>query len=258
MQTFVKHTKRVNTVRWLSLSHFISGSDDGLALFWSIETLTSPQCCYMRGHTSGVNAVDGLQSADSKGKWLLATAAADSTIRLWSIGASNDSEAECIQIIPIKDNGFCFCLRMFEMPISNHVILSWGADDDSVAVWAKSNLSATFSHLHSLKGHEDWVRGMDVIMEGNDILLATSSQDNFIRLWRMSPRTKEQFEKTTDILKMLDSSLADLKVDETILKIDNDMYAISIESVLCGHEGWVYGVQWHKSEEHGKYFLCIL
>jgi elongator complex protein 2 len=50
-----------------------------------------------------------------------------------------------------------------------------------------------FSHALSLEGHEDWVRCLAVTpcaaADGSgsqDILLASGSQDNYIRLWRIA------------------------------------------------------------------------
>jgi elongator complex protein 2 len=50
-----------------------------------------------------------------------------------------------------------------------------------------------FSHAISLEGHEDWIRCLSFTSypsssssSGADLLLASGSQDNYIRLWRVS------------------------------------------------------------------------
>jgi elongator complex protein 2 len=49
-----------------------------------------------------------------------------------------------------------------------------------------------FIHALSLEGHEDWVRCLSITpypsssSESTDLLLASGSQDNYIRLWRIS------------------------------------------------------------------------
>ena len=50
-----------------------------------------------------------------------------------------------------------------------------------------------FQHALSLEGHEDWVRCLSFTpypsassSSTHDLLLASGSQDNFVRLWRVS------------------------------------------------------------------------
>uniref|UniRef100_A0A1B0A3R3 Uncharacterized protein n=1 Tax=Glossina pallidipes TaxID=7398 RepID=A0A1B0A3R3_GLOPL len=50
----------------------------------------------------------------------------------------------------------------------------------------------TLQHVHKLKGHEDWVRGLDLAEVKDALLLVSCTQENFIRLWRLSPRNEEQ------------------------------------------------------------------
>lgn len=70
-----------------------------------------------------------------------------------------------------------------------------------------------------------------VQFSGNDVLIASSSQDTFIRIWRL---TSEK-----NIKKGPTESNNDLKL------ITNEMeYYVYLDSVLTGHEGWVYSVHW--------------
>ncbi|XP_023297424.2 probable elongator complex protein 2 [Lucilia cuprina] len=256
--TYVRHTKRVNTVRWLKSQqqdkemYCLSGSDDKLAILWNVENLDEIKSYELKGHESGVNAVDGLQR--SNGEWLLATAAADSTIKLWYFG-SNDVEPICKQTLHLN-TGFCFTLRLTLLPKSEQILLAFTADDESVALWAEDIAQLVsdefnFQPVHKLLGHEDWVRGLDFVREGDDLLLASSSQDNFIRLWRIAPRTAEQvLNNKVDIFNLLDEATGEIRVEEKILQLSGDSwYAISLESVLYGHDNWVYGVNWYKSNE---------
>lgn len=52
-----------------------------------------------------------------------------------------------------------------------------------------------FKHAMSLEGHEDWIRCLSFVpyppepaakYADNDLLLASGSQDNYIRLWRFA------------------------------------------------------------------------
>uniref|UniRef100_A0A1I8P377 Elongator complex protein 2 n=1 Tax=Stomoxys calcitrans TaxID=35570 RepID=A0A1I8P377_STOCA len=255
--TYVKHTKRVNTVRWLKSFHspleetcFVSGSDDKLAILWDFSNPQDVKSYELKGHESGVNAVDGLQRCN--GEWIIATAAADSTIKLWCFNFQNGALPECKQSL-LLNTGYCFTLRLCLLPKSEQILLAFTADDETVALWTEGEETLfKFQPVHKLVGHEDWVRGLDFVREGDDLLLASASQDNFIRLWRIAPRSAEQVNNNkVDIFNLLDESTGDIRVEEKIIQASgNSWYAISLESVLYGHDNWVYGVHWHKSADN--------
>lgn len=99
-----------------------------------------------------------------------------------------------------------------------------------------------FVHACELKGHTDWIRSLDFslpLYENSETysLLVSSSQDKGIRIWKMALR----------------ESLANNKKEETSLSsyikgpiflAGSSSYQISLESLLIGHEDWVYSVQW--------------
>ncbi|BFG04087.1 probable elongator complex protein 2 [Drosophila madeirensis] len=253
LHTLVEHTKRVNTVKWLDNDQLLSGADDANAVLWRLDNSGATKRTVLKGHTSGVNAVDGVRLPD--GSWLLATAAADNTLKLW---IHKETDVECFQTIQLA-GGFCFSLRLTLLP-NDHVLLAFSGDDETVSLWTEQIPAggsqgqelgrAQFECVHKLIGHEDWVRGLDFVYDGEDLLLASGSQDNFIRLWRIAPRSEAQMlENRVDPFQLTESD-GELKVEEKILQLGaNAWYAVSLESVLYGHEGWVYGVHWHISEE---------
>lgn len=70
-----------------------------------------------------------------------------------------------------------------------------------------------FVNSITLEGHEDWVRCLDLtscpseFSSGYDLLLASGSQDNYIRLWRIAAGVEQKAlveEKKDDGLDMLD------------------------------------------------------
>lgn len=166
------------------------------------------------------------------------TASTDSTIRFWS---KNSDEFTNFQTINLK-TGLCFALKMFLLPGTENILLAIATDDEKIHLYAE-NSEKSFIKVDSLIGHENWVRGLDFVEDENkDILLASSSQDSFIRLWRISPRTNPT-PKTDD---------DEIQVEEKLFESQNKQFAVSLESVLQGHEGWVYGVHWSKDNSTGK------
>lgn len=163
-------------------------------------------------------------------------------IRFWS---KNSDEFINFQTLNLK-TGLCFALKMILLPGTDNILLAIATDDEKIHLFAENgDAERNFVKVDSLIGHENWVRGLDFVEDENkDILLASSSQDSSIRLWRVSPRTKIE-----NPLKIDDG---EIQVEEKIFEIQNNKFAVSLESVLQGHEGCVYGVHWSKDNESGK------
>ncbi|XP_055390341.1 elongator complex protein 2 [Condylostylus longicornis] len=250
VRTFVKHEKPVNCVKWIrrlngeKVTNFVSGGSDGLAIMWDISDEITCNPIILKGHSNAVYLIDGIYKEK---EIFIATASSDSTVRLWSIVSEN---ADCFQILNLG-KGICLGLVVSILPKYNKAILAKASDDNSISIWVETDIpeKSNFQKLHNLKGHDDWVRGLDfVITNENDLLLCSSSQDTFIRLWKISPRTDD--EECSNKKK----GNNEIEIEENLFSVSDNSYknitvAISVESVLQGHEGWVYGVQWYKNSE---------
>ena len=69
-----------------------------------------------------------------------------------------------------------------------------------------------------------------------DLLLASASQDSLIRIWRISP---DENEIQTSSLK---STHGKFSVDFS----GTFQFKCYLETVLQGHENWVYGLDWQQ------------
>jgi elongator complex protein 2 len=96
-----------------------------------------------------------------------------------------------------------------------------------------------------LKGHQDWIRGLDFskIVEdadsGPSLFLASAAQDRIIRLWKITRRKVLSIEgenQSGPTLKMY--------IEGPIFKAGGNVWQVSLESLLVGHEDWVYSVCW--------------
>ncbi|XP_011181582.2 elongator complex protein 2 [Zeugodacus cucurbitae] len=265
--TYKGHEARVNAVHWLRLpsgepeSYFISGADDCKACIWHFDKTSDVVRFEPLIHDGPVTDITSLYLPHNN--WLIATAA-EQTVTLWSF---NNSNIELVQKIS-NTNSYTLGLSLFRMPKSEQFLLAFGNDKGNIYLWAqdkplKSNSTEEdakpFRMVHHMTGHEDWVRALDVIEDGDDILLASAAQDNFIRLWRISKRTQEQaLENRVDICNIMEEESIEIRVEEKIIHLsESNWCAISLESVLYGHEGWVYGVNWHRSKEHGLRLLSV-
>ena len=121
------------------------------------------------------------------------------------------------------------------------ILLAYVTDDDKIHLYGE-NSAKCFESVETLTGHEDWVRGLDFTTDDNgDVLLASSSQDSFIRLWRISPKSETEVIPTDDNL---------IQVEERSFTFAGRKFLLSLESVLQGHENWVYSVNWSRNREN--------
>ncbi|XP_037044564.1 probable elongator complex protein 2 isoform X3 [Bradysia coprophila] len=249
IKTFVGHTARVNTVKWIkNRKQFISGSDDNDCIYWDIESSDEPSAKFLKGHTGAVSVVDGIYVNEHL---IVATASTDSTIKFWHQDSSSN-DFVCVQTISLG-SGFCFAIKMFYIKNTDCVLLALATDDHNVHLYGSVHTAdkREFVEIETLAGHEDWVRGLDFVgLDDGDILLASSAQDTFIRLWRISPRCDITAVKTVNELKPDE----EIKIEERIFTIESEKgtkhhFAIGLESVLLGHDGWVYGVNWSRQAD---------
>lgn len=87
-----------------------------------------------------------------------------------------------------------------------------GLTDRRIRIYTLSG--GRFEHAISLEGHEDWVRCLAIteypsgVESSNDLLLASGSQDNYVRLWRIAQVAERSTESSGSItgggLDMLD------------------------------------------------------
>lgn len=240
----------MNTVKWIpNKKQFISGSDDHDCIFWDIENPVDDDervAVHLKGHTGGVSVVDAVYVQNNL---IIATASTDSTIKFWH-RHSTSNEFVCFQTISLG-SGFCFAIKICYIEQADCLLVALATDDHAIHLYGSLNGSGdnrTFVKVESLIGHEDWVRSLDTIaMDDGDILLASSSQDTFIRLWRISPRDGMSSVKALDEL----NANEEIKIEERIFAVESEAgrkchFAIGLESVLLGHDGWVYGVHWSR------------
>lgn len=169
----MEHTARVNCVKWLRSSindvpvQFLSGSNDNTCIFWKVTDVQSNSPTIstqkLQGHVGGVTVVEAVYIGENL---TIATASTDSTIKLWRQTA--DNVITCFQTISLG-NGLCFSIRMCRLPDTDAILMAVATDDDRVHLYCEKD-DSQFSEVDRLIGHEDWVRGLDFIVNGERIL----------------------------------------------------------------------------------------
>ncbi|KAM5222241.1 elongator complex protein 2 isoform 4-T4 [Ctenodactylus gundi] len=237
------HSARVNCVQWICKqdgspsTELVSGGSDNQVIHWEIENNQLLKALSLQGHAGPVYAVHAIYQRGSAGAALhslVVSASSDSTVRLWS---KKDSEVTCLQTLDFG-NGFALALSLFFLPNTDVPVLACGDDDCRINLFVQQNNQ--FQKVLFLCGHEDWIRGVEWAAFGQDLFLASCSQDCLIRIWRLY--IKSTSSETQD---------DNIRLKENTFTIENESdkitFAVTLETVLAGHENWVNAVHWQPS-----------
>ncbi|KAM4688697.1 elongator complex protein 2 [Discoglossus pictus] len=247
LSTLNGHTGRVNCVQWIqnkdcsTETELVSGGSDTKVIIWKIQDNQCIHSVALEGHTDAVCAVHAVYTeSGSEEDLLIASAASDCTVRVWS---RSKLTAECLQTLCFG-NGFILDVSLSFLPASGVPVLSCAGDDSRIHLYVLQN--GQFQKTQVLHGHEDWVRGVEWAVSEGNLFLASCSQDCSIRIWKIFHKPAAESARIEDY-----EEESDIKLKEKILSVKGEheemTYAVTLESVLAGHENSVYAVHWQPS-----------
>ena len=196
---------------------------------------------HLKGHTKSVNSL-----AVTPGRNLLVSGAADSTVKVWRIQFLNQKWDSCLlQTLELSPKFFPLALALSSVE-SHDTFLAVAGTRGAIHIYTTER-SKNLSIQATLGGHEGWIRSLAIHSEthrtGSDYLLASASQDKYIRIWRIH---KESI--STDNGQVQSNDLADLEMALSNkahhLKTAHNSYILTFEALLLGHDDWVYTVDW--------------
>ncbi|XP_064647875.1 elongator complex protein 2-like isoform X2 [Lineus longissimus] len=258
-ETLVGHKDRVNCVRWIpnedgNVTELVSCSVDKTALVWTEKDGKISITARLTGHSSSINVVEGFYVPQrdrgvtgENARTIVATVSVDSTVKIWQrqVGGVDFS---CTQTIPFG-SGFALNVSFTLIPGTSVPMMAVGADDQRVHIFVEQDNE--FVRVHALLGHEDWIRGVQFATDDSgDLLLVTCGQDCFIRLWRFSARDPDAVTSQLNIKEL--SIHQEIKLKENTFTFQDGekkcCFAVVLESVLSGHENWVYSCHWQPTQ----------
>lgn len=234
------HTARVNCLQWVRRQdgfpscELVSGGADSRVIHWEIVNNQVLKAVRLQGHEGPIYAVHAIYlngPSDGALHSLIASAASDSTVRLWS---KKGLEVKFLQTLNFGDACvLTVCLSI--LPGINVPILACGDDDCKIHLFVQQD--DQFQKMLSLCGHEDWIKGVDWATFGRNLFLASCSQDCLIRIWKV-------YMKPTS----LETEDDGIRLKENTFTIQNGgtsiTVAVTLETLLTGHENWVNSVHW--------------
>lgn len=206
----------------------------------------------MRAHEASINCIASL-SQPSPSRCLFVSAAADATVKIWAFSSGQITLLQTIKTSP----------RFFPLAAALHClgenediyVLAVAGTRDTIQIFVadcsnKGDLE--FTHQATLAGHEGWIRSLDFVAEGTDVLLASASQDKYIRLWRFRQGTglpPAAAGSDPSLGAYLPGKSPSNKAYR--IKATGEDFSVSFEALLLGHEDWIYSAKWHVDTGEG-------
>ncbi|XP_010536323.1 PREDICTED: elongator complex protein 2 isoform X2 [Tarenaya hassleriana] len=269
LTTLPGHRATVNCTHWLPSSKFafkaknmkrqylLSGDSDGVIILWELSVLSNKWRHILQlphSHKKGVTCITAFMVSEADA--MFASAFSDGVVNVWGVSfpsQPNDCKVSCLDSISVGSKAMV-ALSLAELPQNpGRFVLVMGGLDNKIKLYHGERMGK-FAYGCELKGHTDWIRSLDISLPllttddtANSIVLVSSSQDKVIRIWKIMLGGDHG-------LRRREITLASY-IDGPVFISGKLTYQISIESILIGHEDWVYSVQWqppvyNSSEEH--------
>jgi elongator complex protein 2 len=241
----------VNAVKFFAtgtpdVSILLSGSADHSIRIWRGQT--SPNLQFesvqtITEHQAAITRIATLPNSD-----IFATGASDGTVKIWKLehdSAYSAVEAKLLQTINLQPKYFALNIALAKLDDSA-IILAVAGTRSTIQIYVSKDFH--FNLAATLTGHEGWIRALDFTREtadpDSDLLLASASQDKYIRLWRVHRGEGLPAASTAlndPALGVLGKSLSN-KAHR--IESPNSKYSITFEALLLGHEDWIYTASW--------------
>ena len=240
------HTDVVNAIVFGQIepgqsSILISGSSDKTVRFWYPVGDGFRAAEISEGFAASVNCL-----VFSRERSFLASGCADGSVTINRLNLTPDHQinTSVIQAIQTSPQLFPLTLALTTLGVAGHLLAVAGTKG-IVQVYVGDAEGRNFRLQATLVGHDNWVRSLAITTENakadSDLLLASASQDKYIRLWRIR-RDEAASAKASNTKRDFLSSLSN-KAHR--LQTSQARYLLTFEALLLGHEDWIYTVRWH-------------
>lgn len=243
----------MNVVKFVPNSQgaLLSGSVDKTVKIWKRATTSEYYTCAqtISDHASSINCI-----AVAPGATIFASGSADATIKIWALDESNTASLR--QSITVTPRFFPLAMALSPLmgALDSYVLAVAGTKDIIQLYVLDSQSGPEFKLQATLSGHEGWIRSLEFTKESDsphsDLLLASASQDKYIRLWRV-----HQGKELPAAAASADPSLGAFLPGKSLsnkahrFKAQGLDYSATFEALLLGHEDWIYSTRWRRDKK---------
>ncbi|CAF2054624.1 BnaCnng34390D [Brassica napus] len=259
LTTLPGHKASVNCTHWLPSSKFafkakhldrhylLSGDTDGVIILWELSTNSNNWRHVLqlpRSHKKGVTCITAFMCSETDA--MFASGSSDGVVNVWDVSfpsqPSEECKVSCLDSIS-ADSKAIVTLSLAELPQNpGRFTLAMGGLDNKIKLYCGER-TGKFTSVCELKGHTDWIRSLDFSLPlhstdepTNSIMLVSSSQDKVIRIWKLV--------LVGDVGSWQREITLASYIEGPVFDSGRFTYQVSVESVLIGHEDWVYSVEW--------------
>lgn len=244
------HSDLVTAVKFFPVaSHLdqviVSGSVDKSVRVWKLSKARVDTVAVLEGHASTITCLAVCPNTN-----ILTTGCVGATIKVWRVDWGEDSaQVLNLQTVQLEPRFFPLTLALHRLPGSDDdLMLAVAGTKNIVQVYVSGN-GGDFVHQATLVGHEGWVNCVAISKQASlscdGLLLASASQDKYIRLWRVTRNEVKQGNELS--LKAYEESLSNRRHE---LRGFKSQYLLTFEALLLGHEDWIHTVSWYLDDHH--------
>ncbi|KAL2118355.1 hypothetical protein VTJ04DRAFT_8015 [Mycothermus thermophilus] len=255
------HTAHVRAVTFLprhdddKALYLATGGDDKQLRLWSINAGLGTASCVqsIEEHAEPINCIASLSypASSNAARRILVTGAADATVKVWTF---DGSQLTLIQTIKTPRRFMPLAVALYGLE-DGGLLLAVAGTTNAIHIFTASPVDATaspeFTPQATLPGHENWIRSLDFVREkpegDSDILLASASQDKYIRLWRIHQGTALSALNASGLALTTDALTLSNKIHK--ISAGATKYCIMFEALLLGHEDWIYTARWNRAAD---------
>ncbi|ENI09019.1 hypothetical protein COCC4DRAFT_186282 [Bipolaris maydis ATCC 48331] len=243
------HTKPVNSVKFFptqspDVSVLLSGSADNTIRIWRGRRDERFECLKtISEHQQPVTRIATVTGSDT-----FATGSSDGTVKIWRLTHSLDFASiavDIVQTITLSPKYFPLNLALAKLDESSTVLAVAGTRT-TIQIFVSQD--SQFQLSATLTGHEGWIRALAFTKEtadpNSDLLLASASQDKYIRLWRLHRGDELPAASTALNDPALGGMGKSLSNKAHWISSPTSKHSITFEALLLGHEDWIYQASW--------------
>ncbi|KAG8532050.1 uncharacterized protein KY384_003687 [Bacidia gigantensis] len=240
------HKNTVNAVKFFPTLQgcspiIVSGSTDKTIRIWRMSESEGQVIRILDDHASSVNCI----SVNSHPN-LVVSGSADSIIKIWHLDLEGPVvETTLLQTIDLAPRFLPLTTALHSLNQNRDLVLAVAGTSSTAHVYVKLK-GGIFEHQASLTGHEGWIRSLSISEEfqcpQSDLVLASASQDKYIRLWRIARTVPTVPSHQVDLVDAFEESLSNKRHK---LQSSSGHHMLTFEALLLGHEDWIYTVSWH-------------